>query len=33
VKFTLPWLWSDFEVEPVQSPQIEVLDLSKKDWL
>jgi hypothetical protein len=33
VKFTLPWLQSDVEVDPVQPSQIEVVDLSKKDWL
>jgi signal transduction histidine kinase len=33
VKFTLPWLQGDVEVDPVQPSQIEVVDLSKKDWL
>ena len=33
VKFTLPWLRSDLAGDPLQSSQIEVMDLSKKDWL
>jgi signal transduction histidine kinase/CHASE3 domain sensor protein len=33
VRFTLPWLRSDVEVDPVRSSQIEVVDLSNKDWL
>jgi signal transduction histidine kinase/CHASE3 domain sensor protein len=33
VKFTLPWLRGDLDVDPVGSSEIVMLDLSKKDWL